>query len=421
MNSKKHRVLLVLGYPLLHNSSVTIQNRLIILGLNKLGYEVDVVCPKALNSSSSNDPSLADIFMLVHDVFEISPNKIYEFILKTVSKKDRSTNSETKTNALLTDYHERLRTPVKNFLANTYAFFEITGAAKLSLVDLNDIDSTKYSLVISSSDPKVSHIIAAKLLKKLSTKPRWIQYWGDPWLQDITLRGAWKKRIIRFLEKKLLSYADKIVYASPLTLEKQRELYPEYAEKMTYAHQATERVILTPKLVHSTRRTFVVSYVGDYNPRIRQLRPFVEAAMFFADVKFKIVGSGKLEGTIPENIELIQKRLPLDRVRELELETDVFFAVCNKKGTQIPAKIYYLAGYLNKPIIVALDGEYKESLKTFLERFDRYIVCDNETESIRKALMEALKHAEKGTTFELKDELKPETMVLRIIDGLKLE
>lgn len=130
------------------------------------------------------------------------------------------------------------------------------------------------------------------------------------------------------------------------------------------------------------------------------------------------MGSGNIKASVNHNVEIIRNRLPLIEVRKIEKSTDIFFVMTNRKGTQIPAKIYYLAGYIQKPIIVAVDGENKEELKEFLQRFNRYIICENEANEIKNAIAKALDLVNKNVRFELTKELMPENMVERILRDL---
>ena len=130
------------------------------------------------------------------------------------------------------------------------------------------------------------------------------------------------------------------------------------------------------------------------------------------------MGSGNIKASVNHNVEIIRNRLPLIEVRKIEKSTDIFFVMTNRKGTQIPAKIYYLAGYIQKLIIVAVDGENKEELKEFLQRFNRYIICENEANEIKNAIAKALDLVNKNVRFELTKELMPENMVERILRDL---
>jgi len=415
------KVLLIVGYPLLHNSSVSIQNRLLILGLSRLGYKVDVLCPEPNPFSISYDPSMEDIIKLVDNLYEVKLSNIYKFTTKLLSKKTsviKPEDRELSNNISNAKQKNTMKNILRKFLAWIFDNIELTGELKLELKKFN-IDVNLYDIVISSSDPKVAHMIAYKLMKNsLNKRPKWLQYWGDPWFYDIALKGKWKKPLVYFLEKRLVENASKVIYASPLTLAKQKRLFPRYSKKMIFVNQATE--ISDCSYTKSSQQVgeFVISYVGDYNSKIRDITPFLKSAEYFPKIKFRIVGSGDIKTPVNHNVEIIRKRLPLTEIREIEKSTHVFFVMTNKEGTQIPAKIYYLAGYTEKPIIIAVDGKNKEELKEFFQGFNRYIICENETNEIKNAISVAFDVVNKNIKFNLAKELTPENMVERILKDL---
>lgn len=63
--------------------------------------------------------------------------------------------------------------------------------------------------------------------------------------------------------------------------------------------------------------------------------------------------------------------------------------ILNLRGGQIPGKLYHLAA-TNKPILVIMDGDYKQIIREYLNGFDRYILCDNTEESISNAINDQL-------------------------------
>ena len=87
-----------------------------------------------------------------------------------------------------------------------------------------------------------------------------------------------------------------------------------------------------------------------------------------------------------------KKNYPVSQ--NIEEETDILICICNKKGTQIPGKIYHYAA-TNKPILIILDGEKKEELKTYFEKFKRYNICQNTEESIMENINKIIKEKNK--------------------------
>jgi hypothetical protein len=56
----------------------------------------------------------------------------------------------------------------------------------------------------------------------------------------------------------------------------------------------------------------------------------------------------------------------------------------NKKGTQIPGKIYHYAA-TNKPVLIILDGEFEQQMEQYFNSFERYSCCQNQVASIDEA------------------------------------
>jgi len=413
---KKGKALFVCGFSLMQNSSVTFQNRLIIKGLKKLGFSVDVVCPEPEKESPVYDESLQDILDYIDQIYYIPSSTLYRAYLKLFSAKKQFPITSSSNESSLFSKTKKL---VKNWTFNFFNFIDLDGSLRLSTGSTRKINlkMNEYEILISSSDPKCAHLIAKKLIHySRGRKPFWIQYWGDPWFEDVTLRGNWKKPIIYFLEKNILSHAEKIVYASPITLKKQMELFPDYANKMSYANQASEIEIDNSCNEFEADIVPTIAYFGDYNTRFRNILPFYNASDLFQNARFLIVGTSNLNLKNKNNMKVINQRLGYDNIKKLEQKTHIFFAVCNSYGTQIPAKIYYWAGYRKKPIVVAVDGEYKDDIRNFLKGFGRYIICENTIESIIDGINKALQVWKSGVTYSVPYELTYEGMVKKIIE-----
>lgn len=124
-----------------------------------------------------------------------------------------------------------------------------------------------------------------------------------------------------------------------------------------------------------------------------------------------ICGSSDILLSSIDNIS-IHGMLPYIETKKMEEESDILVCICNNRGTQIPGKIYYSSGY-SKPIIVILDGEYKEYLRSFFSKFDRFILCENDKNSILEAIDTA--KLQLNNAFKLPKELTAEHMVKKIL------
>lgn len=238
---------------------------------------------------------------------------------------------------------------------------------------------TKYDLVISNSSPAASHKLAYQLLqdKKISCT-RWIQIWEDPWYADLY---SSKSQIIFQEEHRLLAAATEIYYVSPLTLDYQKELFPDCASKMKH--------IPLPYLTYTQNTTVhdvcSFGYFGDYYSSTRNLLPFYQA-LRASGCRGYIYGDSDLQLESTQQIS-VSGRVTLDILEQVQEKTGVLVHLCNLRGGQIPGKIYHYSA-TNKPILFILDGTEEEIQKIFeyFQPFQRYEFCKNDVDNILDAV-----------------------------------
>ena len=277
--------------------------------------------------------------------------------------------------------------------------------AKTVKIDL--LPNKEYDCIIAVSDPKSTYDALLNLLNQGLKADSIIEYWGDPLAIDMTNKSITPNFILRNRESKFLRIANRIVYTNPFTLEAQKQLYPEFAERMIYTPTANLREKLYPNKKHAS---FVVGYYGAYTSTVRNIMPLYKAVVQLSDVKTYIVGDSDISLSSTENVE-VRKR---SNVQKLEEDTDLFVCILNLSGTQIPGKIYHVAA-TNRPILVIMDGERKEDIKKYLEGFNRYIMCENEEKAIINAIDEVRKNK---STYQPLTALKAENVAKKVI-GLK--
>ena len=241
----------------------------------------------------------------------------------------------------------------------------------------------EYDYILSISTPVTSHLLAHNLLKAGRIKGKhWIQIWEDPWYTDAYGFNG-KDRIYRE-EKRLLSFAEKICYVSPLTLENQKRLYPESSDKMYWQPLPFYYKAEKTKADYVKNR---YGYFGDYAPAARNLQPFYEAAKQ-TGIEVNICGNPSNLFAPTEAIH-IHPRLPLQQLKPIEDSTNVLIFLCNRKGGQIPGKIYQYSA-TDKTILFIMDGTEDEQavLKDYFGKFNRYVFCQNIAEDIARAIRE---------------------------------
>lgn len=269
-----------------------------------------------------------------------------------------------------------------------------------------------YDLVVSLSDPPVSHKLTAWLMRKNRLKAkRWVQIWEDPWYADIY--GHAHTPEVRKEEAKLLRLGQRILYVSPLTLMYQKQAFPEYAHKMDWMplpayYQAAQTDVSFEHLTYG--------YFGDYATQTRNLKPFYEATMELgADVA--ICGNSNSPFASTDTIQ-VYPRLPLSELKKHEDRTNVLIFLCNLRGGQIPGKIYQYAA-TNKLVLFIMDGttEEQQTLREYFMQFERFVFCENTKESIVNALRELQSRMPNPSLYTPLTRFEPKQIITEIIES----
>lgn len=242
------------------------------------------------------------------------------------------------------------------------------------------VNINEFDLIISSSDPKSSHLFVDKLLKSKKKNIPWIQIWGDPFALDIT-RKNFSEEVVHE-EERLLSTADKIIYVSKLTCEKQKEKYPFQQNKMIYIPIPYIKESISKKEFPKNYKEMKLCYCGDYPSYVRNLMPLYQAVKEL-NIKTTICGMSDLELN-STNLITILPRQDLKYIKNLEDESDVLVFLSNIQGSQIPGKIYQYFS-TNKVILFILDGDIRQLKETF-EVYNRVIFVENNKEAIENIL-----------------------------------
>lgn len=410
----KLRILYITMDPLESNTSANIRNRGLILGLKALGHTIDTVSMELDKSSVGFDASLSDIADQVENRYYFKANALYKK-MRTKKRDSYVVNKrrETLYGLIKSTLRKNLST-LARFILDRQSAYDIQRINAGNIKRIN-LDLGRYDVMISSSDPKSAHLAAEKLLRQESKKIVWIQYWGDPFYDDITGRqGRWSRYLRKKAELSLLKKADRVIYTSPFTLKRQRQLYPMQKQKMQYSVQATVPVKNTSEKLQ-TEGKLTIGYFGNYSGRIRNIKPLYTATDK-EDIQLVICGEG--DTVLNRRNITYYNRLEYKKAVQLEKEMDILICLCNTSGTQIPGKIYYTAGY-QKPVIIVLDGESTDRLNVFFERFHRYLLCENNAESIEAAVKQARTEIEKNQSYQIPEEMTPAYVAEKVLGGIQ--
>ncbi len=339
--------------------SLSFRNRALLNGFVKLGHSVDVLTIYPYDSSIQiKTLELSDYGRIVRFSDRADEIKRKNFLKKGASNLI--------SNLFRSIYHILMPFDSSYFL--------------IKKLNVSFLGKNKYDTVISSSDPKTSHLAVKRLIRTGLIYKNWIQYWGDPLANDITSKLIYPKSFLRWLEKYLLNGADKIVYVSPITCKEQAISFRNYAFKMCFLPIPYEK----EKIYPSTKNNdFIVGYFGFYLKSVRNIVPLYNSVKkITGNIHLNIVGSTDLKLEESPNISISPNS---NDISKHESNSDLIVVILNLRGGQIPGKLYHLAA-TNKPILVILDGDYKDVIKEYLEGFGRFIMCENNEQSISGAI-----------------------------------
>ncbi len=382
------KILFISASPLEYSASANMRNIALLSGFIENGCDVYTLTPRPQIDSKLYDETMCDIE--IKKKYYIEMGNIRSKITIKKGKKAK----------------------IKKIIYKILSKFKLYDF-RSSLANKKIIIKEKFDYIISSSDPKSSHLIAENLIKNNpGIGKHWIQYWGDPFASDINKKTYLPQALIKKEEKRLISICNQVIYVSPFTLEKQKELYPQYKEKMKFYPIPYRRNIIYPDVKH---KKYNIGYYGDYSKKDRNI---LELYNTIAECKdefcLRICGNSDTKINELENIE-IKSRQNLNSIREYEAETDILVCICNRKGTQIPGKLYHYAA-TNKPILVIVDGEYSKQIEEYLNKFNRYTICLNKKDNIKEAL-EQIKRSQNN--FEPCKMLNAKKIAKEIIEEIK--
>lgn len=267
----------------------------------------------------------------------------------------------------------------------------------------------EFDLIISSSDPKSSHLIAEQLITQYPNITKlWYQYWGDPFAIDVNKNTLFPTWIVEREERRILEKCHKSIYVSPITHVVMQEKYPELKKKMVF-----EPIPYNEQLFYkeTNNSQYTLGYFGDYFSKDRTITPLINS-LTDSDIKLHLIGNSDIEITNTHNINSMSRQ-SIDFIRKLEAEVDLLICVCNKKGTQIPGKIYHYSA-TNKPILLIVDGEYYTQLVNYFSQFERYYICENNVNDIRKTINEIMNLKQ---NFNPINYFSPQTIAKRLVNN----
>lgn len=389
------KILFVTNSPIEYSSSANIRNTSLVRGLVENGHVIHILTCSPDKNSKYYDPTIAkDIGSSI------------QYIDKTNEDNDQSGKKAKIKNS-------QLYQKIRNNLYKTYNYFAIYDHRKRNLKNIDKLEFNEgFDILISSSDPKSSHLIAENIAKKMNIE-KWIQYWGDPLAADINKKSIVPQYMLKKEELRLLEKATTVFYVSPITFDIQKNMYKKIGMNMRYLP-----IPIQISSFHDQRNELNsdvrIGYYGDYYTRDRNILPLVNACSN-SGFNLEIYGRSDIKIENKNNIQ-VNERTSYEKIKAYENKIDILVCLCNKKGGQIPGKIYHYAAS-SKPILLILDGEYKKIIRNFFGRYPNYYICDNNKESICSAITEIM-----STEVEISpiEDFNSKSIAFKMIETLRL-
>ena len=349
-------------------SSSNIRNVSLIQGLLDLGHRVDIISYKTNNKAQVQDETFKRVTDRCH---------IYEIFGATASEKVSA--------GLLSKGSKSIKVRLYGLLRKLYYALEpVDSLRKIALtLDIEGLKLGQYDLMISSSNPYSVHILAQRIKNRYFKEGiKWVQYWGDALYFDTLIRHPLFPVRLKKAEYNLIKNCDTIVYTNVVILEKQKKLFKDMADKMTYV----ETPYAFSEKSEKTEFTYQVGYFGSFSTVVRDIAPLY-SVLSNADYRSVIIGNGDVEITPTEKLE-VMPRATVSVVRQYEEDTRILACICNKLPANkqetglIPGKAYHYAATDKTVLMIGASPD----VEAFLKKYDRFVFVPNDPKQIKETI-----------------------------------
>lgn len=238
------------------------------------------------------------------------------------------------------------------------------------------------TILISQSPPLESLFFCREFLKNYHIK--WTQYWSDPFtLNGINPENYTFKRYYRkYIEETFLKLSDDIIYAPKTLYFFQKEFFPKFAYKMRYVDVSyLDNSMIDSDILKANNRYV---YSGSFFKYTRNIKNLFDAFKELGDdYKLDVYGQGDIFPT-SNNVELKGKKTAKE-IEKIECSYKNMICLMNSNCIQIPGKIFYRMNEKQNILIIA-DGRHKKELSQYLESFDRFVIVNNDKNSIKEGI-----------------------------------
>lgn len=278
---------------------------------------------------------------------------------------------------------------------------------RVSKSDLSALDED-YDYIISSAEPRSSHIFAERIIKIKQYKSKWIMYWGDPMTNDVASNRLFSDREIKE-ERRLISISDISLYTNPCAVSYMKEKYKDLEEKIDWIPTTDFR-----RDIDSCEKGDInkIGYFGDYRQKYRNLTPFYKACCE-NNLSATIIGSADqpFDSTSTVSVYGRMSRAEIERYEQSCGILIVLENICKTANCiQVPGKLYHY-GLTHKYILVITESK---NIAEEYKKYDRFIFVPND----KNMIAEAIKNIQSGSYTNLKIAPLEEFMYDRIVEKL---
>ncbi|MBM4140174.1 MAG: glycosyltransferase family 4 protein [Nitrospira sp.] len=268
-------------------------------------------------------------------------------------------------------------------------------------IGLNLTKTKKYDLIISSSEPRVCHLIGYFLKKKAGVP--WIADYGDPWIYPVPISPEFKckKKIIERIERNILKRVDAISVTSEGIKKLYLERYPSLNEERIHVVTQGFDPVMFSQVKKEMSSKFRIVYCGSFYKNLRDPMAFFKAIKEMDKENIEVIIAGRInefadilkkEGLC----EKIKYRGFLDHKESLALQKSatVLLHIGNFTDVQVPGKIYEYFG-AERPIL-CIKGIDRDLSAELVKRYNKGIMADNKKEDITEGIMKLYELWQKG-------------------------
>lgn len=365
------KILFVSTYDLRRNTSSNIRTIALIQALAKMGHNVYAAyIPSQHVPDSKIQSCIINSCDFVIPLMEVAD----EDTLKTVEKPSNKISYKQKIKNIILEVYNKIC---------IYDIFQVNiRKIRVETIDKLNLD---YDVIVSSSEPRSSHKLAKKLIKRGVKAKLWVLYWGDPITNDVASKKIFPFRE-HIIEKQLIKNGDLSIYTNQSCCEYMKKKYPDYSSKISWI--PTSDILSNQK--EKIREEYYISYVGDYRSDFRNIIPFYETCKCLRKQSV-IAGGSDINLNSCESIRVLG-RVSKEQADRIEQGSSILVVLDNEKkgreNIQVPGKMYHYA-LTNKYILVISNAD---SLEKYYSHYERYVFAHNTVDSI----IEGLRKIENG-------------------------